>query len=109
MSEYFLESIPLPTNQAATFPGCTTADGVECRTKWARPDELWKRTIPTPVADAADVVKTAAPGNCAEPVMRPSTPRLYLWSRSDGVMMHFAASRALHFFTVLVMIKSYLS
>ena len=65
--------------------------------------------MPTPVADAAAVVNTAAPGNCAEPVIRPNTPRLYLWSKSDGVIMHFAASLALHFFTVLVMIKAYLS
>jgi hypothetical protein len=59
--------------------------------------------MPTPVAEAAAVVKTAAPGNCAEPVMTPKTPRLYLWSKSDGVMMHLAASREVHFFTVLVM------
>jgi hypothetical protein len=65
--------------------------------------------MPTPVADVAAVVKTAAPGNCAEPVMRPITPRLYLWSKSDGVIMHFAASLALHFFTVLVILKAYLS
>ena len=65
--------------------------------------------MPTPVADAAAVVKTAAPGYCAEPVMRPSTPRLYLWSKSEGVMMHWAASLPLHFFTVLVMIRAYLS
>ena len=38
--------------------------------------------------DAAAVVKTAAPGYCADPVIRPNTPRLYLWSRSEGVMMH---------------------
>jgi len=65
--------------------------------------------MPTPVAEAAAVVKTAAPGYCAEPVIRPSTPRLYLWSKSDGVMMHAAASLALHFFTVLVMMQAYLA
>jgi hypothetical protein len=65
--------------------------------------------MPTPVADAAAVVKTAAPGNCAEPVITPKTPRLYLWSKSEGVMMQAEVSFALHFFTVLVMIKSYLS
>jgi hypothetical protein len=64
--------------------------------------------MPTPVADAAAVVKTAAPGYCAEPVIRPNTPRLYLWSKSEGVMMHAAASLALHFFRVLVMKLAYL-
>ncbi len=51
-----------------------------------------------PVAAAADVVRTAAPGYCAEPVMTPRTPREYLLSRSLGVMMHFLASLLLHFF-----------
>jgi hypothetical protein len=64
--------------------------------------------MPMPVAEAAEEVSTAAPGYWAEPVMSPSTPRLYLWSRSEGVMMHLAASRAFHFFTVLAIKVAYL-
>jgi hypothetical protein len=50
-----------------------------------------------PVAAAAEVESTAAPGNCADPVIMPMTPREYLWSKSLGTMMHFFASRELHF------------
>ncbi|MEY3670921.1 MAG: putative rane protein, partial [Pseudomonadota bacterium] len=51
-------------------------------------------STPTPVAAAADVVSTEAPGYWAEPVITPRTPRLYLWSRSEGVMMQAEVSFA---------------
>ncbi len=53
--------------------------------------------MPTPVAAAADVVSTEAPGYWAEPVIAPSTPREYLLSRSLGTAMQFFASLMLHF------------
>ena len=31
---------------------------------------------------------------CAKPENIARTPKLYLWSRSEGVMMHFASLRA---------------
>jgi len=38
---------------------------------------------------------------CAEPANTPRTPKLYLWSLSEGVKMYLAASRAVHFFVIL--------
>jgi hypothetical protein len=51
--------------------------------------------MPKPVAEALAVVRTAAPGNFAEPVMMPNTPREYLLSNSLGIMMQLLTSRAL--------------
>jgi hypothetical protein len=56
--------------------------------------------MPTPVAEAAAVESTAAPGYWAEPVMIPRTPREYLLSKSVGTAMHFFTSRADHFLYV---------
>ena len=48
--------------------------------------------MPTPVALAADVVRTAAPGYLADPVINPSTPREYLWSSELGLIrLRFAS------------------
>ena len=54
-----------------------------------------------PVADAAPEVRTAAPGNFAEPVITPSTPREYLLSRSLGMTIDFFTSFAVHFCVVI--------
>lgn len=51
--------------------------------------------MPTPVALAAEVERTAAPGYLADPVIKPSTPREYLWSIALGLIMQRAASLAL--------------
>jgi hypothetical protein len=52
--------------------------------------------MPSPVADAAPVERTAAPGNLAEPVITPSTPLEYLLSRSLGTTIDFLTSLELH-------------
>ena len=50
--------------------------------------------MPTPVCSAASTPSTAAPGYCWDPVITPSTPRLYLSSWSPGTAMRVAASSA---------------
>jgi hypothetical protein len=46
---------------------------------------------------------------CAEPVIIPRAPKLYVWSRSEGVMMYVAASRAVYCFIFLVTNSTFLS
>ncbi len=48
--------------------------------------------MPSPVARAAPVASTAAPGYLADPAAMPSTPRVYLWSVARGRRYSAAAS-----------------